>query len=173
MLGKERLAGEGTVFPSEPEGNVFGSLGATYFADRVLAFDPAEPAVGVTDRDWRPPGSSWMRFAMSGTSGLPVTADIRVADDPGSGFLALLSTGTCRSLVGPSALPDDPEGKREVKLGGALLKVTLSVGDLPEYAVPVGGDLGLVLGSDVLCRFLTVFDFRARAIWMRSYPGAI
>jgi hypothetical protein len=173
LLGKERPEGEVTVFSSGDEGNVFGTVGALYFRDRVLAVDPAAPSVGVMDRNFEPVGEGWTRLSLVGESGLPVTADVRVRGMPERQFLTLLSTSEPSSIVASTLMPDQAEEEHELDLGDARLKVTLRAGALPEYVVPLGGDLQVVLGADALCRFLTVFDFRVKTVWMRAYPGAI
>ena len=174
LLGKERPHGEVTVFPSDPKGNVFGRIGAAHFEDRVLAVDPAGPSIGVTVRHWQPVGQGWTRLSITGPSGLPVTADVRLPTVPEHRFLTLLSTSAPSSLVASTLVPNWREEERDVEWGDARLQqVMLRPGGLPEYAVPLGGNLGMLLGADVLCRFLTVFDFRGRTIWMRAYPGAV
>jgi hypothetical protein len=173
LLGKERPEGEVTVFPTEAQGNVFGTIGAPWFEDRVLVVDPAGPSVGVTDRCCEFPGDGWVRLSLIGESGLPVTGDVQLAGASDRHFLTLLSTGEPSSVVTSTLHPGQNESRHKIALGGASVEVTLQTGRLPEYVVPLEGDLQLVLGADVLSRFLTVFDFPGRCIWMWGYPGAI
>lgn len=174
LLGRTRPEGEVTVFPSGDEGNLFGTIGALYFIGLVLALDPAGPHIGVSDREFRPPpGERWIELRMIGTSGLPVTTDVRLTGFPGEDFGTLFSSAAPAStLAGPLA-QRLRGGRHELSLDDRSLEVDFMVGETPEYAVPVGADLQMVLGADVLRQFLTVLDFARGRVWMRGYPGAI
>lgn len=182
LLGVPRPAGEVTVFPTSEKGNVFGSIGATYFENWVFAFDPAGPHVAASRRDVAFVESAAIRLDLVGSSGLPVTSDIGFEDARDPYVLSLLATGTSTSYITREAadrLGHRASKKRvaaELSLQGAgTVRVDLDIADTaPTYAVPVAdGPIGLVLGIDFLRRFLTVFDFRGGELGLWPYPGAV
>ena len=183
ILGLERPASEVTTFPGRDEGNVVGRVGAPFFSNAVLAFDPAGPYAAISRRDWSPPRElsvSFEALPLVGASGLPITMAVAIAGAPKLQFATLLDTygaGSYISRAAISALPPKlVRSGHDTKLrppSGTVVGVELEVSDdMPSYAVDVGAEITLVLGIDVLRRFLTIFDFRAGVAWLRPYGAA-
>lgn len=179
ILGQQRPAGHVTAFPGPQDGNVFGRIGALFFHNRTLALDPAGPYAAVS-ADWLPPTGAANLHVLDhfGPSGLPLTRAIRLERTGGTEFTTLLSSESAESYVCTqfrrvASSKKVPEQKRVTISLPDRLKVSVELGesrDAPEYVVDLGVDeISLVLGTNFLRRFLSIFDFRQGRTYLQAY----